>query len=108
MPSPPATAIRHGPTSSYRAVAVGVRPGLRHYVGASELRAFGGDRKLASVELAFPRLKVCLAGRELTRAVSVDPDGGAALGVFLVSGLSLVVKFEDIGENSETGLHLGR
>jgi hypothetical protein len=34
--------------------------------------------------------------------------GGPALGVFLVGGLALVVEFEDIGENSETGLHLGR
>jgi hypothetical protein len=48
------------------------------------------------VKMALPGLKVLLAGREYSRAVSVEPCGGAPLGVLLVDWLSVVVQFKDV------------
>src|SRR5215469_6995022 len=65
-------------------------------------------RPAESVKLALPGLQVCLSGRQPSHAVSVEPGGGATLGVSLIDWLTLVVKFEDVSEDREAGLHLGR
>jgi hypothetical protein len=60
------------------------------------------------MQFALPRLKGGLAGRKLTRAVLVEPCRSPALSIFFVDWLSMIVKFENVGENGEAGLHLGR
>jgi hypothetical protein len=55
---------------------------------------------ISSGRVAFPRLKVWLSGREFAGAETVEPGGGAALGILLVGGLSVVIKFEEVGEES--------
>jgi hypothetical protein len=72
------------------------------FAEVSDVRAGGLE------ECALPWFKVCFSGEEFSCAVSVEPRGGAAFGVLLVDGFSTVVKFEDVGEDGEAGLHLGR
>src|SRR5262249_43560113 len=67
-----------------------------------------GRVRARSVQLALPGLEGRLARWELAGAVPVQPGRGATLGVLLVGRHALVVKFEDVGEDREAGLHLRR
>lgn len=64
--------------------------------------------RVVLVERALPCFKAWFPRWKVSGAVPVEPSGGAALCVLLVDRVTVIVKFQDTGEDREAYLQLGR